>query len=380
MSPISPASLKRRSTPTIESDLACAGCGYQLKGLPLGGVCPECGAPYGVAGAPESKIPRYADAIVAAPRLWLAGFALGCTLLFVGYVGMFLFLGGLLVFDPLCAIIGILNWTRYDTAAPKFGLALFSSAAAVLWCTGVFLATQPRPLMPSTHIPPKNEWRALRWSSRLSQFFWIGVGVPLAYAWYQLTRSRPPSGAPFLFASVCLLPASVGLFPLSVYLANIAYWCEDELGEKFRNCAWMVGAATFFGVVSVVNTLTNAVLVGGIWALLIYLCFVFFVFSPAIYLLRALFLLQSAARWALTNNAIAVGKQKRLRAAAARNARIGPAPATSRVEADGPIALAADSSVNPEDAAPIPIGPKDAEANKRPQPAEASPYDLDTPS
>ncbi len=42
------------STETIERDLVCRGCGYNLRSLPANGICPECAVPVGFSLLPDS--------------------------------------------------------------------------------------------------------------------------------------------------------------------------------------------------------------------------------------------------------------------------------------------------------------------------------------
>ena len=62
----------------IESDRPCAGCGYNLKGLFVGGVCPECGRPISV---PKKRM--LDDTLVDAPRAFLLRFAVAASAAFV---------------------------------------------------------------------------------------------------------------------------------------------------------------------------------------------------------------------------------------------------------------------------------------------------------
>ena len=54
------AALPPPSRDVIETDRACESCGYNLRGLPLGGRCPECGVPIhrpAVKDRPLSEMP-----------------------------------------------------------------------------------------------------------------------------------------------------------------------------------------------------------------------------------------------------------------------------------------------------------------------------------
>ena len=71
------------SAPIIQSDLPCRACGYNLRGLPVEHVCPECGEPTArtVAEAPASRFPEGADLRHArrAMRFMPAAESAGCS-------------------------------------------------------------------------------------------------------------------------------------------------------------------------------------------------------------------------------------------------------------------------------------------------------------
>jgi len=359
MSPIDPDSLRRLSPLTIEEDRKCVSCGYNLLGLRVDSICPECGRPIQVR---RKSIPRYTDNLINAPKLWLASFAFGCFILFVAGMSM---------------LVTLIILSVAPTNA-KFSIAIGVCLAACLWFVASFIVTQPRPMMPLTAIDPKKEWRGLRWSARITQFFWIGMAALVAFSWHSLARNVTPSPYILYSAFTCFVIAAAGLMWLCVYISNIAFWGDQEVGTNFRTCAWMIGAAAFLGIVTVFNILTNAILIGGFWATMIYGLFLFFIVVPEFYLMYCLFQLQHMARWALTNHAIADAKTRRLKAQAERNARRGVAAPTSKVPTDGPIGLARDSSVNPASAPPERPPLKKGESKLRPRSEEpADPYDVD---
>ena len=54
--PLQPASMFSGS---VEGDIPCRKCSYNLRGLPLDGRCPECGTPVGV--SVNGELLRYSD-------------------------------------------------------------------------------------------------------------------------------------------------------------------------------------------------------------------------------------------------------------------------------------------------------------------------------
>lgn len=362
MSPINPDSLRIANPFTITEDRKCVSCGYNLKGLRADGLCPECGRPI---HARRKNIPRYTDNLIHAPTLWLAGFALGSTMLFISGIGMFLSL----------VVLSIMPGAM---KAPVAYMVVFTT---ILWYISSIMLTQPRPVMPSTIIDPSKEWRTERWCARVTQFFWIGMAGFLAAYWQIFQNGSAPPESLRWASLVCFLVAAIGLIGFCIYISNLAFWGDDEVGGNFRTCAWMIGAAAFLAFLHQFNLLTNSILFGSVWSMLILILLFVFVVVPEFYLVYCLYQLQHMARWSLKNHATADAKTRRLKAQAERNARRGVAQATSVVAKEGPIALEADSSVNPASVRPERAPIPGSEENILPRKdGPEDPYDLDRPS
>ncbi|MGE3110149.1 MAG: hypothetical protein AB7G11_14270 [Phycisphaerales bacterium] len=360
MSPIDPQSLRAGSPFTILDDRECVNCGYNLKGIRADGVCPECGRKI---AAKRKDVPRYSDSLIHAPKTWLAGLAMGSIMLFLSAIGLLTLVVVAIIFSGR----GLL------------ALSVFKLGLGLIWTIGVVLTTQPRPVMPTTQIDPRKEWRGLRWASRLTQLLWIVAPLCTGLYAFQLRQLVTPPEALLWLAAASVLGAMLGLIWFCVYLSNVAFWGDDEVGSRFRTCAWMIGAAAFLATLHVVNSYTQAILMGAFWASLVYALLMFFVVAPEFYLVYCLFQLQHMARWSMTNHSIADAKTRRLRAQAAVNARRGAAPATSKIPEAGPIDVADDSSVNPADAMPAP-GPRQGGveiARSIPRNRSGTPYDTD---
>lgn len=91
----------------VHGDTACRRCGYNLRGLPSAGTCPECGTPVSV--STQGDLLRYSD------PTWLATLAKGTTLILWGLLiaVVVALLGGLLAFAtgkmPLGPLIGLVG-------------------------------------------------------------------------------------------------------------------------------------------------------------------------------------------------------------------------------------------------------------------------------
>jgi hypothetical protein len=77
-SPINPESLRRLDA-IVAEDRPCLRCGYNVRGLRVGGRCPECGTALGVGGRP-----RGAAAINDAPVEHLNSLRTGSLFMLLG--------------------------------------------------------------------------------------------------------------------------------------------------------------------------------------------------------------------------------------------------------------------------------------------------------
>ena len=114
--PDPPKPLPRSKRPaTVEVERHCRRCGYDLRGLPADGRCPECGTPIADSGAGESL--AFADAD------WLRRVALGCRVIFAAIAG------------------GTLAGAAAAWAGGPAAQAAVAVASGVLSVAGVWLAT-----------------------------------------------------------------------------------------------------------------------------------------------------------------------------------------------------------------------------------------------
>jgi predicted RNA-binding Zn-ribbon protein involved in translation (DUF1610 family) len=325
MSPLNPDTI--RSTPfVILDERACVSCGYSLKGLMNNGNCPECGRPI---TARRKDIPRYSDNLVHAPLRWLRVFGFGCTLLLLSGLGLTVTGVGL--------IIAVLATGGIQTQLA----AIPALVVAGGWWLASLLLTRPRPVTRATTIDPKVEWRYLRLAARVTQTFWIATGVLLGLLIRAMSVGAPANNTRWLsIASLAsFVVAALGVIPLFVYISNLAFWATDSaVGHSLRICAWMIGFAAFLTVLTVLNGLTHALLLGPMLGGVVLATTYFFILAPVAYLLFCLWGLRSMGRWAIKNHVTAEAKDERLRERAARAATL-PRPMTSKVPEEGPVRL-----------------------------------------
>ncbi len=239
-------------TVMVEQDRACPGCGYNLKGLSVGGVCPECGRPISLAAKKGLD-----DMLVDAPARYLHRFA---TALTAGFLGLAITVFGvwmLITLTILNSVFGFYGQTgRNGIAGPQARIptpsdGVFASVflfGASLWLAGLVVATQPRPTPPGASESRESEWTGFRKAAWITQAGWFLASVLILTL--ALAFTPPAGGAPIpawvvMTATGAVLSAFVGLaglVPTAILLARYADWIPDtELGWRMRTSAWSIG-------------------------------------------------------------------------------------------------------------------------------------------
>lgn len=219
----------------------CAGCGYDLAGLRLGGACPECGTRI-------MSVGRTSEGTLAdAPTAYLRTLQRGCTLLLVALVG--------------AAATMLLAWAARELGAPW--LALGVCVPALAWVGAVWMMTAPRRISDAQPQPRVQEWWLLRRVVRTTQVFWLPMGAAGAlWLWTVVSNAQLASAGVATSAVVesalawaklaglgAMAVAVAGLPWFGVYLTRLADWAGDE------------GLARWLGSASV-GAVVGAVLVG----------------------------------------------------------------------------------------------------------------------
>ena len=111
---------------SVTADLACVGCGYNLRGLRRAGDCPECGKP--VAETIKARAGLFGDAA------WIRRMAMGCDLLLIApvWVPVVAVLGGAMAaalgaLSHVAATIGFVVLPLGILGVVAFGAALLTS-------------------------------------------------------------------------------------------------------------------------------------------------------------------------------------------------------------------------------------------------------------
>ncbi len=253
----------------IDEDRECPGCGYNLRGLPKGGACPECGRKIG-----GKTSARYRDAITYAPPSYLRTLCNGLWIMAVSLP---------ILPVSLCVV----------------GAAPIGSAA---WALGAWIALTKRPLTDDTRPDPVLDSDKLRQAARWTQLALVAGSVLLWLA-LQVGAGSPVAVVLGVLAALSLLVGVVGYIPLSIYLTAIAEWAaHDSAAGRLRATAWFMcvlgaGLAVCFGI--------PVLRFFGVWL------FVAWLVSVIVFLVTIV-QLAHAVQWAVKNQRYAEGSAARV--------------------------------------------------------------------
>jgi predicted Zn-ribbon and HTH transcriptional regulator len=281
MSPVDPNLLQPYDEPAAtamtDTPRPCANCGYDLRGLPQSGTCPECGQPIVQVRGVRMKEPPLGHA----PRSYLALLSLGLVLMACGWVARW---AGLL----LPPVLGM----------GATGSALSGAMGLGLWLTGLGIVLRPRPIGSNDGSIFGREWLRLRLLIALTQC----AGLASVAA----TAALGGGGAASVFGLILFFSETIvamGWIPLCIYLARIADWApEDGLARRLRGTGFCLG---FFGVMIAAMFLPNWPVLGVIRGIVTFLAGAWFfgIFLSTVALLIWMVQMISMVTWAMRNAA-----------------------------------------------------------------------------
>ncbi len=212
----------------VERDQACFGCGYNLRGLQVGGSCPECGAPIQFRHLARDLL---TEAPLPEIRKLRSGFHLATLVVLLFPV-------------PLIAA--------------AMGQTLEITCIALLM-VGVLWVMASRLLTPSLSAPGAarrgfTDSASLRLAAR-----WLQLGWPTAALLILATEVMPMtlwSDRILMVSTLASLLAGVaGLVMLSVLMEHLAEWCRNELAQQlFTFTAWTLPICTAGLLMSLIAT------------------------------------------------------------------------------------------------------------------------------
>ncbi len=219
----------------ISADRECDHCGYNLKGLPQGGNCPECGKPIRRQAIRTSGM-MSEEAPTRFVKKLRTGFALASTAIILTVLSIFT--------GRLAELINL--------------------GASLLWIAGIYIITLPRPGRGSIRPDKVLDNDRLRLTIRLLNLAWpVFALASAALAALSATASGGPA---ILVAGFTVIRAMVGIvawlgmIPTSIYLAELAYWsANDTLANRMRGAAWILAiVGTIVAVMTGFGLLLNS--------------------------------------------------------------------------------------------------------------------------
>ncbi len=341
MSPIDPRTNRNVGQgELIQNSKPCRKCSYDLKGLRVGGKCPECGTPIIRSGQ------RFADNLTDAPIEYLRHLLLTSVIL-------------------ACAWLVIVVGAVATNVSQVIGAGVLA-AASLAWWLGTMMVTVPRKkgdhTLPDAILDSGN----LRLSIRVTAAAWPLFA--LAVFLTAVTAGPTPAIAFVAMITIFAVASLISLVPLCVYLMGFADWSGDDgLSTRFNIAGWGIAVfGTVWFVGTVVGRMNPNILVG-----FFRLGSVFatgLVILALLLLLLCLFQLANNARWAMANNIATAERDERIAERRAQRMaeiadhqydapQMGDDDAKSRVaQDDSPIPL---SEPEPVEHDPIPLARDD---------------------
>lgn len=284
----------------IMDDRECDQCGYNLKGLPEGSKCPECGKSI------RKRTKRSAGTMsVEAPTRFVRKLQIGFVLASAAVIGLI----GIPLLLVIFIVTGVFSWMLIYGA---YGLLFLSP---FLWVGGVWLITSKRPgqgVIVPDKVLDNDRYRLI---VRLMSSAWP-LYVLLTITIFFLNRATAtPSQIltiPLLIVSfITGIIAWVGLLPTCVYFAEVAYWAShDYLAERLRSTAW---AMAVFGTLSVLLTgIASAGIAPSSAAAFVNIFTILLSVLAVIVFLFTVIQLTSVMTWVIKHQDLAAGSQDRV--------------------------------------------------------------------
>jgi len=249
-----PHNLRRAATRAgqdgvYEHDRPCLGCGYNLRGIPRGGKCPECGM--------ASKMPDDIDAPLSqAPTRVILSFIRGCWLASI----------------CVAAAVGVTIADRFPAWKPSISLFIMTGVS-LLWVLAVMWLT-PGFNLPQAAIRGFSPRGKLRRATRLLHWGWVAATCAQFVDWQLSVNSGGIAGAGggslrtllSLMETVGFLAGLAGIVCLSLMLERLAEWTRDDTAEKcFNWAAWSLPISTLLLNVHIPNQTYVNLLITAVW-------------------------------------------------------------------------------------------------------------------
>jgi hypothetical protein len=204
---------------TLDRDQPCEYCGYNLRGLRYGQVCPECGTPIRYRRDPDLALHEMPLPLVKGFRLsfWLASLAI--------------------------AALPVVLFMRAGSPGSAAGLVLVGAIVGA-WLTAVWRLTRPSEV-PQAVAHGFARRSRLRRAARWLQFGWALAFGSLVAGRAQATLVFPTPVFDGLFV-VGVVIGAVGIAALALFLARFSAWVRNDFAARaFTAAVWGI---LFLGV------------------------------------------------------------------------------------------------------------------------------------
>lgn len=218
----------------ILDDRLCPKCSYNLKGLPIGGACPECGTAI-IGGGTRTVGHGKETPIDQVSHGYMKLLQFGFLLMAAGGMGS--------VAVSFCAGAMVDLVLATDAALV---------ACQVLWLSGVCLMVRPRPIPEARKPDGSVEWSLLRRGCIAS--------AAVSFALAGLTMGFELGGFGLLAAIALVLHwlcFIASLCVCAIYASFLCDWARDTtMADRLRTMTWVIGIAggVLVGAVTVLRT------------------------------------------------------------------------------------------------------------------------------
>jgi hypothetical protein len=206
--------------PVIAGDRACAGCGYNLRGLRVGTACPEC-------GLPTVAVANIDDPLSVMPTRVILAFIRGCWVASI----------------CVAALLGLVVALQFR-AMNRDEFVMCLAALSVLWLGAVLWLT-PAFTLPQATLRGFTHRSRLRQAARWLQWGWV---IAAFSELLQLKLSIASAGINQLLTIGQVGGFAAGLIGtmlMSILLERLADWTRDADAERMFNWAtWGLPIAT----------------------------------------------------------------------------------------------------------------------------------------
>ena len=207
------------TAPRIVDDRECMDCGYNLRGLPIGGKCPECGMP--IAATSEIDEP-----LSQAPTRVILAFIRGCwaaSIILALCVGM----------------LAALRFPAWPSEISRWGLLPLS----VLWVGAVAWLT-PAFGIPQAATRGFSRRSRTRQAARWLQSGWV-LAAGLRLLQHELTLTGLAASLTRVGFTFGVVAGLAGMIVLCVLMERLAEWTRDDHAQRLFNWAmWTIPVTT----------------------------------------------------------------------------------------------------------------------------------------